>query len=102
MVEAIRVAEKALGKVHYETTEHEETSRVFRRSLFVVQDVKAGEVFTQENVRSIRPGHGLSPKHFEQVLGMRAAQDIQRGTPLSWNLVVVSSNALEGSEAMLA
>lgn len=82
MVDAIRVAEKALGTVHYEATESEAASRVFRRSLFVVQDVKAGEVFTDENVRSIRPGHGLHTRYLGEVLGRRASQDIQRGTPL--------------------
>ena len=84
MVESVRVAEKALGQVSYRVTEHEAASRVFRRSLFVVKDVKAGEVFTEENVRCIRPGHGLPPRHLKDVLGQRAAHDVERGTPLSW------------------
>jgi pseudaminic acid synthase len=88
MVEAIRTVEKALGKVHYGITEQEAKSRVFRRSLFVVKDMKAGEMFTEENVRSIRPGHGLHPRHLNDVLGRRAAQDIKRGTPLSWELIL--------------
>ena len=87
MVEAIRVAEKALGEVRYEATEREEASRVFRRSLFVVQDMKAGEEFTEDNVRSIRPGHGLHTRHMDQVLGRPAATYIPRGTPLSWDLI---------------
>ena len=87
MVEAIRVAEKALGEVRYGGDPEEEKSRAFRRSLFVVKDMRAGEVFTEENVRSIRPGHGLPPKHFENVLGRRATGDVARGTPLSWTLV---------------
>jgi pseudaminic acid synthase len=87
MVEAIRVAEKALGQVCYETTEREQASRVFRRSLFVVQDMKTGEVFTERNVRSIRPGYGLHTRHRDEVLGRRAARDISRGTPLAWDLV---------------
>ncbi len=87
MVEAIRVAEKALGEVRYEVTEREAASRVFRRSLFVVRDVKAGEVFTEENVRSIRPGYGLHTRYLDEVLGRRAARDIERGTPLRWKLV---------------
>jgi N-acetylneuraminate synthase len=87
MVQAIRVAEKALGRVQYTPTEREEASRVFRRSLFVVQDVKAGELFTHENVRSIRPGYGLHTRYLERVLGRRAARDVERGTPLTWELL---------------
>jgi len=87
MVDAIRVAEKALGGVHYGGDLEEEKSRAFRRSLFAVRDVKAGEVFTPENVRSIRPGYGLPPKHLDEVIGLRASRDIERGTPLSWELV---------------
>ncbi len=87
MVDAVRVAEKALGKIRYEVTEHEAASRAFRRSLFVVEDMKAGDVFTEKNVRSIRPGQGLAPKHLSEVLGRRAARDIARGTPLSWSVI---------------
>ena len=87
MVEAIRVAEKALGKVSYEVGEREAASRVFRRSLFVVKDVKAGEVFTKENVRSVRPGYGLPPKFLKEVLGRRAACDIKAGTPFEWRMI---------------
>jgi len=87
MVAAIRVAEAALGEVRYDLTEQETASRVFRRSLFVVVDMKAGETFTPENVRSIRPGHGLAPKYLPAVLGQKAAVDIKRGTPLSFRLV---------------
>jgi pseudaminic acid synthase len=87
MVAAIRVAEAALGEVRYELTEQEAASRVFRRSLFVVQDMRAGETFTPENVRAIRPGHGLAPKYLPEVLGKRAAVDIKKGTPLSFRLI---------------
>lgn len=87
MGEAIRTAEKALGKISYEVQDEEAKSRIYRRSLFVVKDVKAGEVFTEENVSSIRPGYGLAPKHLKEVLGRRAIQDIRRGTPLSWELI---------------
>jgi N-acetylneuraminate synthase len=87
VVEAIRTAGEAMGGVHYEVSEQEAKSRVFRRSLFVVKDMKTGETFTEENVRSIRPGYGLAPKHLKEVLGRRAAQNIQRGTPLSWELI---------------
>jgi N-acetylneuraminate synthase len=87
MVDAVRVAEKALGAVNFGIGTKEANSRVFRRSLFVVQDVKRGEVFTEENIRSIRPGHGLHTRHLSDVLGRSAARDIERGTPLSWDLV---------------
>ncbi len=87
MVDAVRVAEKALGEVHFGFSEKEASSRIFRRSLFVVQDVRRGDLFTADNVRSIRPGHGLHTRHFDEVLGRHAARDIERGTPLSWDLV---------------
>jgi len=88
MVDAVRSAEKCLGEVQFGLSSKEEASRVFRRSLFVVQDVKQGELFTASNVRSIRPGHGLHTRHLSEVLGKRAAQNTERGTPLSWELVV--------------
>jgi pseudaminic acid synthase len=84
MVASIRVAEKALGKVNYEATESENASRVFRRSLFVIKDIKSGETFTRDNIRSIRPGFGLPPKNLPLVIGRLAACDLERGTPLSW------------------
>jgi len=87
MAEAVRMAEKAVGQIHFGLSPKEASSRVFRRSLFVVQDLKAGATFTAENVRSIRPGHGLHTRHLEEVLGRRASRDIERGTPLSWDLV---------------
>lgn len=87
MVDAIRTAEKALGQVNYQVGPSESKSRVFRRSLFVVEDVKAGELFTERNVRSIRPGYGLHTRHLAEVLGSKAARDIKRGTPLDWSLI---------------
>jgi sialic acid synthase SpsE len=87
MVGAVRAAEKALGSVSYGTTEHEEASRVFRRSLFAVKDIKAGEAITEENVRSIRPGYGLKPKRLKEILGKKAKSDIKKGTPISWELM---------------
>jgi N-acetylneuraminate synthase len=85
MVEATRAAEKALGQVCYGAGEQEAASSAFRRSLFVVQEVKAGAVFTTENVRAILPGHGLHTRYLIPVLGRRASRDIERGTPLSWS-----------------
>ena len=87
LIKAVRVTEAALGRVHYGVTEKEADSRAFRRSLFVVADVKAGEPFTSENVRSIRPAAGLHTRYLEQVLGRPASRDIRRGTPLGWGLV---------------
>lgn len=85
MVADVRMAEKALGSVTYGLTNKEEASRVFRRSIFVVEDIPDGGEITRENVRIIRPGHGLAPKHLDRVLGCRAARSLSRGTPLSWD-----------------
>ena len=90
MAESIRLVEKALGEVRYDPTEKEFTNRVFRRSLFVVRDVKAGDEFTEENVRSIRPGNGLAPSFLPRVLGRQASREIARGTPLTWDHVASS------------
>jgi N-acetylneuraminate synthase len=87
MVEGVRTAEKAIGGVHYGLSGRDEANRVFRRSLFVVQEVRAGETFTEKNVRSIRPGHGLPPKYLPKVLGRRASCDLTKGTPLTWDLI---------------
>ncbi|MGB0383333.1 MAG: pseudaminic acid synthase [Ardenticatenaceae bacterium] len=87
MVDAVRTVEKALGSVHYGVSDKEKASRVFRRSLFVVKDMAAGEAFTEENVRSIRPGHGLHTRHLEDILLRGASQNIKHGTPLSWELI---------------
>lgn len=87
MVDAVRAAEQALGRVSYTVSEKEKASRVFRRSLFVVEDVAAGETLTEKNVRCIRPGNGLHPRHLPVVLGRKATSAIPRGTPLDWNLI---------------
>jgi len=87
MVSAVRQAEKTLGSVHYGPTKSDQNNLAFRRSLFVVQDIKAGERFTSDNIRSIRPGQGLKPIHIDQVLEGIAAESIPRGTPLSWRHV---------------
>jgi pseudaminic acid synthase len=88
MVKSIREAEKALGKVSYALSEKILKSREFCRSLFVVEDIKAGEVFTEKNIRSIRPGYGLAPKYLRNIIGQKARQDIKRGNPLTWQLIV--------------
>ncbi|MBH61757.1 MAG: pseudaminic acid synthase [Alphaproteobacteria bacterium] len=75
----------AAGSVNYTATASESGNRKFRRSLFVVADIAAGEEITSANVRSIRPGYGLAPKHLPKVLGQRAARALKRGTPLDWS-----------------
>jgi len=84
MVQAIRMTEKALGKANYDVSPKEAKSRVFRRSLFVVEDVKAGDPVTAENVRSIRPGGGLHTRHLEEIMNRTFKADLEVGTPLSW------------------
>lgn len=87
MVDNVRLAEKALGGVSYELSETVEKNRKFARSLFVVEDIAIGELFTQKNIRSIRPGYGLAPKHIEEIIGKAAKQNIKRGTPLNWEMI---------------
>jgi N-acetylneuraminate synthase len=84
MVNDVREAEAALGGVRYGPSERERDSARYRRSLFIVADVAEGEELTQENVRSIRPGDGLAPRHLPAVLGRRAGRPLARGTPLAW------------------
>lgn len=84
MVHDVRAAEQALGRIVYEPTAKELRSRDFRRSLFVVEDIRKGEKLTSRNVRSIRPAVGLHPRHYEEVLGKQANSDLTAGKPLSW------------------
>lgn len=87
MVEMVRIAEQSLGKVEYGGTESEEKSKVFRRSIFVVEDIKDGDVFSKRNVRSIRPGYGLPPRYLESVIGRVAVCNLYRGSPLRFEHV---------------
>lgn len=87
MVESVRLSEKIMGRVHYGGVKNENSTRQLRRSLYVVEDIKQGEELTRQNCKSIRPGHGLHTEHYETILGMKARSDIERGTPLSWNLI---------------
>ncbi len=87
LVRDTAIAFKALGDVNYERKSSEKGNMVFRRSLYAVKDIAAGEELTAENMRSIRPGYGLKPKHYDKVLGRRAKVAIPRGTPLSWDLL---------------
>jgi N-acetylneuraminate synthase len=84
LVEESERARLSLGQVHYGASSAEKASLKYRRSLYVVADIQAGEVFSEANVRAIRPGFGLAPKHLDAVIGRRAARDLPRGTPLSW------------------
>ncbi|MBL4766394.1 MAG: pseudaminic acid synthase [Rhodobacteraceae bacterium] len=78
---------QSLGVVRYGATEAEKPSLVFRRSIFVAEDMKAGDVFTRENIRIVRPGNGLHPRHYDQILGQRVTCDSQVGEPLAWNMI---------------
>ncbi|WP_423236908.1 pseudaminic acid synthase [Clostridium diolis] len=87
MVKAIRETEKALGEVSYNLTDKMQKSREFSRSLFIVKDIKKGEILTEENIRSIRPGFGLHTKYYRDIIGKKAKNDIKKGTPMEWNFI---------------
>lgn len=82
MVKAVREAEKAIGVVDYNLTEKQAKGRDFSRSLYIAEDIKKGEVFTETNLRSVRPGFGLHPKYYHQLLGKKATNDFEKGTPM--------------------
>jgi pseudaminic acid synthase len=88
MVKAVREAEQAIGQVSYELTEKQIKGRAFSRSLYVVEDIKAGEKITEQNVRSIRPGHGMHPKELKNVLGKRVNRNVEKGTPVVNSFIV--------------
>ncbi|WP_071057851.1 pseudaminic acid synthase [Pelistega sp. MC2] len=87
MVRAVRDAEKAIGRVDYQLTEKQQKGKDFARSLYVVKDVKAGDVLTEENVRSIRPGYGLHPKHLKDLLGKKFIQDVEKGERMNLEFI---------------
>ncbi|MFW5697661.1 MAG: pseudaminic acid synthase [Fimbriimonadaceae bacterium] len=87
LVRDVREASAALGKVNYEPTEKERASATFRRSLFVAENVEAGDTISEENCRVIRPSHGLHPRFYPDVLGKKFAEKAEKGTPLDWSLV---------------
>jgi sialic acid synthase SpsE len=87
LVESVREVEKAIGEPSYGSGERESENIIFRRSLFVVEDIKAGEQLTIKNVRCIRPGYGLAPKFLPEILCQKASKDIERGTPLTRDLI---------------
>ena len=87
MVDNIRKIEKALGRVTYDLPPKAAREREHSRSLFIAKDMKAGEVFTPENLRSVRPANGLHTKYYEDILGKKITKDAKLGTPMSWGLV---------------
>lgn len=87
MVDSIRKAEKSIGQVNYELSDNGKKSKVFGRSLFVVNNIKKGELFTEDNVRSIRPGNGIHAGYLYEIIGRKATQDIEKGQPLKWSQV---------------
>lgn len=86
MIQAVRDAKKLLGKVDYSMTEKKKKSRQFSRSLYVAEDIKEGEIFTEENIRSVRPGYGLHPKYLKDILGRKATEDIEKGTATTMDI----------------
>ena len=87
MVDTVRLTEKMMGKVDYEMTESKKKSREFSRSLFIVKDVKKGELISNENIRSIRPGFGLHPKFLSKIIGKQYIRNQEKGTPISWDMI---------------
>lgn len=87
MVEDVRQAEKALGNIVYGVSNHEKSNIVFRRSIFCVEDIRQGEKITEHNMRVIRPGYGIAPKYYKNILGKTALVDIKRGTPLAFGMI---------------
>ena len=87
MVDGVRESEKSLGELDYKISDVVRDGRNFSRSLFVVKDIKKGEVFSMANIRSIRPGYGIFPKHIKEIIGKKALKDLDRGTPLKWEFV---------------
>ena len=79
---------QALGKISYDASEREKSSMQFRRSLYVAEDMRAGDVFTTENLRVVRPGFGLSPKYFDLLLGKKVSCDVKKGDPVNWNIII--------------
>jgi pseudaminic acid synthase len=86
MVDAIRIAEKAVGAVTYERTEKEKSGLAFRRSLFFIRDMQPGEIVDLDSVKVVRPGQGLAPVHLEAILGRPLRRSVTRGTPVSWDV----------------
>lgn len=87
MVDAVRKAEKAIGKVTYELTDKQKSGKSFAKSIFVSKDIKEGEVITEDNIKVVRPGNGLHPKFYNEVIGKRVRKDLIMGIPLKWEFL---------------
>ena len=87
LVKEANAAYQALGKISYGVSEQEKKSLQFRRSLYIVEDMNAGDIITEKNMRSIRPGLGLPPKYYDVLLGKKVKCDVKRGTALRWDMI---------------
>jgi pseudaminic acid synthase len=87
MVKAVREAEKAIGIIDYSLTDKQAKGRDFSRSLYVVKDIKAGDLITEDNIKSVRPGFGLHPKYYSQLIGKRAVRDAFFGDRFTWDII---------------
>ena len=85
MVESVRIAEECMGELSYELTEKQKINRQFSRSLYVSCDIKKGEVFSESNIKSVRPGYGIHPKHYNEIIGKKSKRDLEMGDRLSFN-----------------
>jgi len=88
MVEDIRSAERAIGKINYGPTEMEKPMTAYRKSIWIAEDIKKGEVFSEQNIRVVRPAKGLEPKYYQELLGRKSAGNFEEGTPLKWDMIV--------------
>lgn len=87
LVKSVREAEKALGEINYNLTDKQKKGREFSRSLYIVNDVKVGDVLSEDNVKSIRPGYGMHPKHYREVIGKKFIHNLPKGTALKWEMI---------------
>ena len=88
LVEESERAWLSIGRVNYDLSQAEKKSRIFQRSIYISQDLKKGDILNKKNLRIIRPGYGLSPKYYEDLIDVKVNQDIKKGTPFSWDFVI--------------
>ena len=87
MVDGVREAEQAIGSINYILSEEVKKPRAYCRSLFIIKDMEKGDLFSEQNIRSIRPGQGLAPKYYDTILGRKVNLDVKKGTAVSWDLI---------------